>query len=369
MLKKMLTTATVALAASVSAAAAADLTQMSWDEIVAQAKEEGEVTWYVWYLRDELSGAISTFEEEYGIKVTIPEGTSGANQEKLLAEKDRETGDIDVMAFGVDTVKKWDLEGLFSPLTVLLPDMEGRKQEILGVNGDGFALPYWGNQTGIAYDPEFVPEDSLPQDAASLAAFMEANPGRFGFNADKGWAGRSWVISIYRDLSDADFADGSLGDERVASLTAGTEWLQSHGEQYVVTTSNADSITRISDRELWMAPAYEDHLAGMQNRGEARKEIRFYIPEMGMAGGGNMVSIPKNAPHPAAAVVFANWLTSAETQTMFNRDFGTAPMHEMADDSMALVPNDQRDRQIGWAHGDFLNVMMDQFTEEVLLNR
>jgi len=88
----------------------------------------------------------------------------------------------------------------------------------------------------------------------------------------------------------------------------------------------------------------------MQNRGEARKEIRFYIPKMGMAGGGNMVAVPKNAAHPAAAVVFANWLISAETQTMFNRDFGTAPMHEKADDSMALVPNDQRDRQIGWAY-------------------
>ena len=82
--------ATTALLASATAALAEDLSSMSWDEIVAQAKQEGEVTWYVWYLRDDFRRAVQTFEEEYGISVTIPEGTADGNSEKMLAERDRE---------------------------------------------------------------------------------------------------------------------------------------------------------------------------------------------------------------------------------------------------------------------------------------
>ena len=63
MLKTLL--ASTMLLASTATAFAGDLSTMSWDDIVAQAKEEGEVTWYVWYLRDDFRRAVKTFEEEY----------------------------------------------------------------------------------------------------------------------------------------------------------------------------------------------------------------------------------------------------------------------------------------------------------------
>jgi ABC-type uncharacterized transport system YnjBCD substrate-binding protein len=72
------------------------------------------------------------------------------------------------------------------------------------------------------------------------------------------------------------------------------------------------------------------------------ERIAFYIPEFGMNGGGNYNVVPANAPHPAAALVFMNWVSSAEVQTRFNEVFGAAPMHPEADDSNALVPNEMR---------------------------
>ena len=57
------------------------------------------------------------------------------------------------------------------------------------------------------------------------------------------------------------------------------EYFNNGAENYIITGGNADSIQRISDRELWMAPAWEDHLAGLMNRGEVRKGIAYYIPE------------------------------------------------------------------------------------------
>ncbi len=66
---KSIFTATAVLALSTAMSNAQDLSAMSWDEIVAQAQQEGELTWYVWYLQDDLRRAVQAFEEEYGIEL------------------------------------------------------------------------------------------------------------------------------------------------------------------------------------------------------------------------------------------------------------------------------------------------------------
>lgn len=367
MLKTILSTV-AAVAVGTSAAFAGDLDGMSWDEIVAQAKEEGEMTWYVWYLQDDLRRAITAFEEEYGIKVTIPEGTAAANADKLLAEADREAGDIDVFAWGFNDFVNVDPGELFTPLT-MLPEDDGRVSELAGIDGGDYVVAFWGNQTGIAYDPAHVAEADLPQTPEEFAAFWAANPGKFGFNYEKGGSGPSYYQNMLRVVTGIDYYDGESTPEKLAQLDSGIAFFNEHAENYVVTASNADSILRVSDGELWMVPAWEDHLAGLQNRGEVRKDIKFYIPNMGMNGGGNGVAIPQNAPNPAAAAVFVNWLTSAETQTMFNQTFGTAPMHADADDSAALVSNAQRENRTPWGSKPVIDDVVKAFIDNVILER
>ena len=366
MLKSLV--ATTALLASATFAMADDLSSMSWDDIVAQAKEEGELTWYVWYLRDDFRRAVQAFEEEYGITVTIPEGTADGNAEKMLAERDRETGDIDVLAWGTDGFETVELAPLFTPLN-MLPEDDGRVVELAGFDGGEHVVAFWGNQTGIAYDPAHVDASKLPQTPDEFAAFWAENPGKFGFNYEKGGSGPSYYQNTIRVVAGVDFSNGEVTEERLASIQPGLDFFNEHAENYVVTASNADSIVRVSDGELWMVPAWEDHLAGLQNRGEVREEIKFYIPEMGMNGGGNAVAIPLNAPHPAAAAVFVNWLTSPETQSMFNRDFGTAPMNTAADDSFALVPNEQRAFRTTWGAQPFRGEVEASFIDNVILER
>ena len=344
------------------------LAGMSWDDVVTQAKAEGEVTWYVWYLQDDLRRAVTAFEEEYGIRVIIPEGTNAGNADKLFAEVGRPVGDIDVFAWGFDGFPTVDLPTLFQPLT-MLPADDGRVNTVTGIDGGEYVLAFWGNQSGMVYDPEFIAEDDLPQTPDEFAAFWNANPGRFGFNYEGGGSGPSFYQNVLRVISGLDFTDGDASAERIAALRSGFDFFNASADQYVITTSNADNIIRVSDRELWLAPAWEDHLAGLQRRGEVRDDLKFYIPEMGMNGGGNGVAIPNNAPRPAAAAVFVNWLTSAETQTMFNRDFGTAPMHANADDSYALVPSEQRAYQQGWAAQPFQGELVAAFIDEVILER
>jgi putative spermidine/putrescine transport system substrate-binding protein len=118
-----------------------------------------------------------------------------------------------------------------------------------------------------------------------------------------------------------------------------------------------------------MVAAWEDHLYGLQVKGEIDKRIKYYIPEFGMNGGGNYNIIPANAPHPAAALVFLNWVSSAETQTAFNQVFGAAPMHPEADDSKALVPNEMRQYSTIWPGNPFNTEIRQAFVENVVLER
>lgn len=365
---KKLISGLAGLAMSTSVAAAADLSSMSWNDIVAQGKKEGEVTWYVWYFQDQFRQAVKPFEDKYGIKVIVPEGTEAGNADKLIAEKDRATGDIDVFAYGFNNFENIDLPATFLPLN-MLPKDDGRIGSLLGVDGKGFVFAYWGNQTGIAYDPAKVAATDLPQTPEDFKAFWTANPNKFGFNYEKGGSGPSYYQNMLRTITGADFNDGEAGDARLAALQSGVDFFNTHAENYIVTASNVDSITRVSDGELWMVPAWEDHLAGLQNKGEVRKDIKFYIPEMGMNGGANGISIPKNAKHPAAAAVLINWLTSADTQTMFNGTFGTAPMHAKADDSKALVPNEQRQYRQPWGAQPFRKSVEEHFIENVIQER
>lgn len=366
-MKRLLTT--VALASLLaSPAMAGALDGKSWDEIVAQAKQEGEMTWYVWYLQDDLRKAIKPFEEKYGIKVTIPLGSNAANGDKLIAERDRKVGDIDVFAWGATNFDKVKRADFFEKLD-MLPKDDGRALSIAGTDGQGYVLGFWGNQTGIAYDPAKVSVDQLPQTPEDFAKFWAANPEKFGFNYEKGGSGPSFFLNTLRNTTDVDMYDGTASKERLAKLQAGYDFFNKHAENYVITASNADSIIRLNDRELIMVPTWEDFMAGLQKKGEVRKDLKFYIPKMGMNGGGNGVAIPKNAPHPAAAAVFINWLTSPETQGAFNRTFGTAPMNKAADDSYALVPNEQRKNSVPWGAQPFRDKIVADFIDKVILER
>jgi putative spermidine/putrescine transport system substrate-binding protein len=117
-----------------------------------------------------------------------------------------------------------------------------------------------------------------------------------------------------------------------------------------------------------MVSAWEDQLAGMQVNGDVSSKLRFYIPDFKMPGGGNVVGIPANAKHKAAALVFINWLTSADVQTRFNRTFGIAPQYPNASAEFALVPNEMRVNGTDWATKELNDAILAQFVEKVTLN-
>ena len=170
---------------------------MSWNEIAAQAKKEGKVVWYQWYFQPQFRTFVKGFTEKYGIEVVIPDGTHDGNLNKFLAERKRKTGDIDVLSFGGGNTYKMNMAEYFlGPLTKIIPGGEKLKISIEGGNSQGYAVAFWGNQTGLAYNPSRIKETELPQTIESLSAWMQANPKRLGFNVENGGAGPATLRRI-----------------------------------------------------------------------------------------------------------------------------------------------------------------------------
>lgn len=370
-MKSLLLSLTVAtLTFATTAQASDDLSNMTWPQVVAQAKKEGTVVWYNWFYQDRFRGEVKSFENHYGIKVIIPDGSHDANMNKFLAQSSRPTGDIDVLSLGGSDLAKFKPEKmLIGPLSNLLPQSNTLKYKMEGVDSKGYAVAYWGNQTGIAYNPSLISQKDLPQTLADFSAYFAKHPGMFGFNYEKGGSGPAFFQSIVRNVvPDIDYQTAQPTANTMAKLTPAWKWFNQRRGQYIITASNSDSMTRLNGGEFAMVASWEDLTASLQKEGDISKAIKFYIPKMTMPGGGNVVMIPKNAPHPAAALLFIHWLTSAKTQVTFNKDFGSVPQNTESNSHYALVNKAERKNSSIWPDKPLSDAINKAFINHVIFH-
>ncbi len=321
---------------SLVCAAAPNLVQKSWDDVVAQSKKEGSVTFNVWYLQPQWRDFVKTFEKEYGIKVRIPEGTMDGNLSKLLAEASRSNGKIDVVAMSINQLPiAMDAGALMS--VSWLPGYDDAFHVLQNVDSKGYGVAFWGNQTGFAYDPMRIDAAQLPQTMEQLQDWVAANPKKFGYNdPNNGGAGEAFIQRVTTLVGgNFDATAPQTDPATIKNWDKAWQWFLSRKELLTQTASGADSLTRLNDGELVLVPAWEDHLAGLQKTGALTSRIKFYIPALGMPGGGNIAAIAANSPNPAASAVFLNWLIQADTQKELNRVFGSVPMHKKTRDAIS----------------------------------
>ena len=487
-----------ALAVSTFASASTDLSGKSWSEIEELAKKEGKLTVSVWYLQPQFRNFVKEFENQYGIKVKVPEGTLDGNINKLIAEKNLETGKMDVVVLNADRLgnvakndilvklnnlpnfdklnhhlqgvelgdmavgywgnqtglaydpmrikeeelpqswadmesyidknpkkfgysdpnggssgnafiqralvyingdydyrtdkideaqianwkKTWDWfsskkdalirtasnadsltrlndgelvivsawqDHLFSLqkqgaitdrlgnvakndiLVKLnnLPNFDKLNHHLQGVELGDMAVGYWGNQTGLAYDPMRIKEEELPQSWADMESYIDKNPKKFGYSDPNG--GSSGNAFIQRALvyinGDYDYRTDKIDEAQIANWKKTWDWFSSKKDALIRTASNADSLTRLNDGELVIVSAWQDHLFSLQKQGAITDRLKFYVPKFGMPGGGNVVTVAKNAPNPAASLVFVHWITSPEVQQKLSQEFGVRPLN------------------------------------------
>ncbi|MCI4215598.1 extracellular solute-binding protein [Dickeya dianthicola] len=345
-----------------------DLSTMSWQAVEAQARQEGQLTWFNWYYQDRLREEVKAFEKQYGIRVTIPDGEAAASINKLLAEQHREQGDIDVISVGGSQFGQLNGPKLFwGPLSARLPAGDTLSYQIEGGDTRGYAVAFWGNQTVIAYNSARITAAELPHSLPQFEQFLVKNPGEFAFNVENGGAGPGFVESVTRALvTDVNYRDGKAAPEILQRLAPSWRWFNRYKNSLVISASNADSITRLNAGEFKLVASWEDLVLSLQHKGEVSPDIKFYLPEFGMPGGGNVVGIPANAKHKAAALLFIHWLTQPDTQQRFHSQFGTALLTPAGDGTQAADSLD-RSRSFAWAAKPLGDEIKKQFIQNVML--
>lgn len=282
----------------------------------------------IWYLQPQFRTFVKSFENKYGIKVRIPEGTAEGNINKLLAEQKLAKGKMDVVAIGADAYPTVQKSGALAKLNSL-PSFEKGNHFLQGVAFGDEGLGFWGNQTGFAYDPQRLSEDQLPQSWQEVEKFLNEKPKKFGYaDPNGGTSGKAFIERALVYLSgEYDYQNQAFNADQTANWAKTWDWFVQNKEKMTRTSSNADSLTRLNDGELDLVSAWQDHLFSLQKQGTITSRLKFYVPKFGMPRGGNLVGIAKNSPNPAASLVFVNWITSPEVQQQLNQEFGVRPLN------------------------------------------
>lgn len=330
------------------------------EQLINQAKEEGSVIFSVWYLQPKWREFVKEFEDKYNIQVRIPEGSLDGTFNKLLAERQREKGRMDVIAMSPNQVSLAVNQKAIAKVDNLDNYAQG-VHRVSNIDLDGYAVAYWGNKTGLAYNSRILNDKEIPQTFEELQTFIDENPKQFGYNdPNTGGAGAGFIermVTITSDPFDPSAAPTDMVDTQWKKAW---DWFNDNSDNMIITASGADSINRLNDGEISLAPAWEDHLLGLQNSGAVTQDIKFYVPKFGMPSGGNVISIAANTQKPAASMLFANWLIAPETQQRMHEIFGSVVMLKSKMEKNATeVPNFQKDLGIE---------LKKQFINEVVLS-
>jgi putative spermidine/putrescine transport system substrate-binding protein len=352
-----------------------DLMKASWDQIVAQAKKEGTVTFYCWYFADFFTEAAAAFEKQYGVKANVVVGDNNANTNKAVAEKDLPVGTIDCMIQGGQNVKTaMDLGLLWGPIKGIIPDADKLAPSLWvvqeGVQTKGYLAPFHRNQTGLVYDPDRVKEP-LPQTWAELTAWIEAHPKQFGFcDPNKGGSGQAFVHTAIKELCgglEKYAGDTEVVPSKVANWNLVWDWIQKHKDQVTITAGNNDTYQRVNGGELTLAVAWDDGIKDFINKGQLFSRAKMYIPKMGFAGGGDTMGVLKNAPHKAAALLWIAHITSRDMQLKKFEMVNAYPARTDLTIPNVMLTEKDRANAIAWFPAPYKAYMISEFTKNVLM--
>lgn len=350
--------------------------EMSEQELIDAAKAEGSVTFAVWH-DESLWKEIGTgFEEKYGIKVSIAMGEKQALTSKVIAEKQGKKGSIDVMKVGgEDTKTTIDAKVFMGPTLksvkgneLLDPGLSVRQE---GVEHEGYLVPLHRNQTGLLYNPDKV--KNPPQTWEELSKWIDENPKQFGFcDPSKGGSGQAFVFTAINNLTgglDKYYGDEGVDEADVADWDKVWSWFNERKDKVTITTSNKDSLSRLNQGELSLVVAWDDQATSTIKSGELFKNAKLYIPEMGLPGGGDSAGILANAPHPAAALLFLNYMVEADTQAKLNEVLNTYPSRTDVAVVNSLINSDEFKNRIEWIPAQYKKKFIDDFVKNVLMKQ
>ena len=271
------------------------------DRLMQDAKAEGELSLYTSMTSDVAEGVSKAFTEQTGVKVNLYRAASETVLQRLLQEASANHPGADVVETNDREMSAVGSEGLAEQYT-------GERRDMVGPEGqfDGWTATRY-NLFTPSWNTTKVPAGQQPQSWEDLA--------------DPKWNGQlamelsdyDWYLTLYtywqkHGKSDSEidrlFADMANGAKVVKGHTVMGELL-SAGQFSVAASNYSYLVQRAADKGAPVAyqPLVEPVIARPQG-----------------------VALLKNAPHPAAALLFTDWLLTEGQQVIV--DLGLTPSIE-----------------------------------------
>jgi putative spermidine/putrescine transport system substrate-binding protein len=238
---------------------------------------------------------------------------------KAQADAGRKGWDIDVALVSMAVASQMVKEGLlyaYVPQLKNAPLVKGAEvKEAFGVKVEGYVVPMFQNQIAIAYNPGKVA--TPPKSFDELAAWVPANPGKFGYNGVKGgvsgvgftmgWV--YWKTGLYTPLTQGPFDKSKEGAIREA-ITA----LRDFNRGAVITNGNAGTLDALNRGEIWMGAVWIDQLVAWKNEGRMDASITPALIAPGLPIYPLYLVVPKEAANREAAARYIDYVATPEVQ-------------------------------------------------------
>jgi iron(III) transport system substrate-binding protein len=275
-----------------SAASAADVSP----ELIAKAKQEGQLTYYTDLIIDQIVRPITAaFEAKYGIKVSYVRGDSQVNSLKLLNEQKagRVMGDVFGVTSGLPVLIKAGVVRQFKSVNAAELPPQYRDPNGYWVSPNRFVLT-----PGI--NTSLVPAAQRPKTYDDLLLPI-------------------WKDKIAMKPNDLSGADGfigniltSMGEER------GMDYLRKLSKQNIkiVNASARAILDQVIGGEYAMALQIFNHHAAISAAKGAPVDWLRLNPATVTP---DLLALTKGGPHPNAALLFVEFMTSKEGQQIFQK--------------------------------------------------
>ena len=308
------------------------VSEVNYDERVKKA-EGTSVNLYGWGGDDKRNQWLDDYiipkmKEDYDIDVNRVGMDIDEILNLMLAEKDSEDGDVDVVWINGENFENAKNNGLlFGPITQVLPnfndyvdqDDDGIKYDF-GEPVENMEAPYGGAQFVFMYDSSKI--DNPPKNAEELLELAKANPGMISYASLPDFTGSAFVRNIISDIQGyEDFMDKDLTKDELREMLKPTidylnelkPYLWNEGESYP--SDNPTLVNMFADGELIMAMSYNPNAAstGVVD-GQFNENVRTAVFDKGTIANTHFLAISKGSSNKDAATVLINLILSPEAQ-------------------------------------------------------
>ncbi|BBK33213.1 putative spermidine/putrescine transport system substrate-binding protein [Stella humosa] len=372
----------------------------SWPEVEKLARQEGQVLVSAWgsaEAKEMFTKLCAQFEKKYGIKAVYRHGDWFAAQQQVLndVKEKKEQGSIDaIFLWGKPFSNLMQGGGVWEvPILDMLPNARriAYRPELGRFVHDmvptyGCFVPQVNYQNCFVYDKKKFKKTDMPQTVEGVLDWAKKNKGQFTYcDVNKGGSGHTWVMMLIYALTG--------GYEKYAFKpfnkdVAANDWKPlwdylKELEQYMYRPGtypqgNNAVAQLFSAEEITFCPNWDGTMAQEVRGGRLDPDrLGVFVPEPGIFSPCDGFTIPTNAPHKAAALLFLDYILSVEAQMEVPRIMASYPVVTEAWDRLPAKERNEpwvpvqdlrqwRDLgRTGARHGEYMFQMMTEWVDRI----